>query len=142
MTSSASSDTKSTPPTLKVYQCPLNAPVPLPREHVTAQVGVEPLRPVVELDLVVTGAGHPGSVGCRTLVVVAKVTPNFGLRRRVQVGVAQVSVQEVEERLEGLDGVDGVRALAIGQHPRGIGRGQVSETGEAERCSPLRCGRE
>src|SRR5260370_5591995 len=50
------------------------------------------------------------------------------------------SVQQVEQRLEGLDGLDRVGALAVGEHPAGIGRGQVAEAGEAGRCATMRGG--
>ncbi len=62
------------------------------RQGVAGQVRGEPLRPVVELRLVVAQARHPGPVGRRGLVVVAEVAPYLGLHRGIQVRVAQVAV--------------------------------------------------
>ena len=112
------------------------------RQGVAGQVRGESLRPVVELHLVIAGAGHPGLAGGRRLVVVAEVAPHLGLDRRVQVGVAQVAVEQVEQRLEGLHRLDRVGALAVGEHPVGVRRGQVAEAGEAERRAALRRGPE
>ena len=90
----------------------------------------------------VARARHPRPVRGRRLVVVAEVPPYLGLHGRVQVRVAQIPVQQVKQRLEGLDGLDRVRALAVGEHPVGVRRGQVAEAGEAERRPAVRCGAE
>ena len=111
-------------------------------QRVAGQIRGEPLRAVVELHLVVAQAWHPGPVSGRGLVVVAEVAPHLGLHGRVQVRVAQVAVEQVEQRLEGLDHLDRVRALAVGEDPGGVRRGQVAEAGEAERCPAVRGGPE
>ena len=108
------------------------------RQRVAGQIGGESLRPVVELHLVVARARHPGPVGGRRLVVVAEVAPHLGLHGGVQVRVAQVAVQQVEQRLEGLDGLHRVGALAVGEHPAGVRCGEVAEAGEAERRAAAR----
>ena len=115
---------------------------PVVRQGVAGQVGGEALRAVVELHLVVAQARHPGPVRGGGLVVVAEVAPHLGLGRGVQVRVAQVAVEQVEQRLEGFHRLDCVRALAVGEHPRGVGRGQVAEAGEAERGPARRRGAE
>jgi hypothetical protein len=106
---------------------------PVIRQRVASQVRGESLRPVAELHLVVTRARHPRPVRGRGLIVAAEVTPDAGLAGGVQVRVAQIAVQQVEQRLEGLHGLDRVGALAVGEHPVGVGRGQVAEAGETER---------
>jgi hypothetical protein len=112
------------------------------RQRVAGQVGGEPLRSVVEFHLVVAQARHPGPAGGRSLVVVAEVAPHLGLHGGVEIRVAQVAVQQVEQRLEGLDRVDRVGALPVGEHPGGVRRGQVAEAGEAERLPAVRGGAE
>ena len=52
--------------------------------------------------------------------------------RRVQVRVAQVPVEQVEQGLERLDRLDRVGALPVRQHPLRVRRGQVPEAGEPE----------
>ena len=111
-------------------------------QRVAGQVGREPLRPVAELHLVITQARHPRPVGRRRLVVVAEVAPHLRLDAGIEVRVAQIAVQQVEQRLEGLDRLHRVRALAVGEHPAGVRRAQVAEAGEAERRAALRCGAE
>ena len=49
---------------------------------------------------------------------------------------------EVEWRLERLDGADRVSGLAVGEHPRGVGRGEVAEAREPELLPALRRGGE
>jgi hypothetical protein len=115
---------------------------PVIRQRVAGQVRGEPLRPVVELHLVVARARHPRPVRGRGLVVAAEVTPHVGLAGGVLVRVAQIAVQQVEQRLEGLHGLDCVGALAVGEHPVGVGRGQVTEAGETERRPALGRGAE
>jgi hypothetical protein len=109
---------------------------------VTGEVRRVPLRPVAELHLVVAQAGHPRPVRGRRLVVVAEVPPHRRLGGDVEVGVAQVAVEQVKQGLEGLHGADRVGALTVGQHPLGVRRGQVTETGEPERRPPARRGPE
>ena len=49
-----------------------------------------------------------------------------------QVRVAQIPVEQVEQRLERLDRPHRVGALPVGQHPLRVRRGQVPEAGEPE----------
>ena len=121
---------------------PLERPEPVGRQGVPGQVRREPLRPVAELDLVVARHRHPRPVRGRGLVVVAEVPPYLRLRRRVQVRVAEVAVQQVEQRLELLHRADRVRGLAVGQDPVGVRGGEVAEAGEPERGPPLGRGAE
>ena len=112
------------------------------RQRVARQVRGESLRAVVELDFVVAGAGHPRTKRRRGLAVVAEVGPHRGLRRRVQVRVAEIAVQQVEQRLELLHGLDRKAALRRRENPGGVRGREVAVAGPAEgaRARGARCG--
>ena len=131
-TSSASRETNRADPTWNEYQRPLEPGRPVVRQEVAGQVGRVALRAVVELDLVIPGARHPGPERRRSLVVVAEVPPHLGLDRGVEVRVAEVPVEQVEQGLERFDRLDRVGALPVRENPRGVRRGQVPEAGEPE----------
>ena len=97
-----------------------------------------------ELGLVVAQRGHPRAVGRRARDVDAEVPPHARRVQHVQVGVAQVAVEQVEQRgaaavagvLDGAHRVEGVVAGLVPDVARGVqvpGRGgQVAVAGEAE----------
>jgi hypothetical protein len=91
---------------------------------------------------VVAGTRHPRAQRRRGLHVVAEVGPHRGLRGRVQVGVAEVAVEQVEQRLEALDRLHRVAALHRRQHPARDGRREVAVAGEAERVAAAARGAE
>ena len=107
-----------------------------------------------ELALVVAEGGHPRPVGRAARDVVAEVPPHARRVVDVQVGVAQVPVEQVEERralpvarvLDRGDREPGVVAGLVPDVPRGVevpGRGgQVAVAGEAELRPAVRRGLE
>src|SRR6185437_16293416 len=119
------------------------------------EVGLVADRAVALLVLVVAGGGHPRPVPGRAGVVreegVPGAHPVIG-----DVGVAEVSVEQVEERLYLLDAAHDVRGGWRGQTAdaggvrTGSGSGQpgdgrhglVAEAGEGERYAAGRCGTE
>ncbi len=121
---------------------PLEPLHPVAGQRVPGQVGRQRLLLVGRLRPVVARHRQPRSVRGRGLDVVPEVPPRLRLRRRVQVGVGQVRVEQVEQRLEALHRADRVGGLARRARPARVRRGQVAEAGEAERRPPLRRGTE
>ena len=113
-------------------------------------VRAEADRPVLLLDLVVAGGRHPRPVARRAGVVGEEVVPGAD-PVDVEVGVAEVAVEQVEQRGDGLDAVDdvlrgrrrvGVERGLAGGVPRDLRGGLVAEAGEGERRATRRCGAE
>ncbi len=104
-----------------------------------------------ELGLVVAEGRHPGAVGRGPGDVDAEVAPDTGGVQEVKVRVAEVAVEQVEERRAlavagALDGVHGVERVVAGLVPlvaggvqvEGRGR-EVTVGGEAELGASCRC---
>ena len=96
--------------------------------------------PVRDLVLVVARAGHPRPVAGGAHVVAEEARPGFH-RRVADVGVAEVPVQQVEERVGGLDGIHdvaGIRGPRAEALPDGQRHRLVAEAREAELLRPSR----
>jgi len=126
----------------------------LRRDAAGSMAGVAGDRVGAELGLVVAEGRHPGPVRGAARDVVAEVPPHARRVVHVEVGVAQVAVEQVEQRralavarvLDRGDRVPGVIAGLVPDVARGVEipgrRGQVAVAGEPELRPPGRRGLE
>src|SRR5262249_34611300 len=120
-------------------------PAPLRLAAVVGQrepslISVVAERAIATFVLVVARSRHPWSVARRPRVVLEAVRPG-GYPIRADVGVAEVTVQQMEERSQALDLVDHVSGPRRGGDAvPGHRRAQIPEAGEPERCPSRRRG--
>src|ERR1700722_18561040 len=81
----------------------------------------------------VCGARHPRSIRGRDLNVIGKITPDLGLRQRIQIGIREITIQQMKQRLKTLDGHHGKARLRIGERPDRVRSREIAETCPAKR---------
>ena len=102
------------------------------RQRISGEVGAESLRAVIEFDLMISGAGHPGSIRGRSLYVVAKIGPHRRLRRRIHIRVTQIAIEQVKQRFEAFHRFHGVATLGPGQRPGHVRSRKIAVAGPAK----------
>ena len=86
---------------------------------------------IAELVLVVARGGHPRPIACGHLVLEEEVAPRLGAIG-ADIGVAQVAVEQVEQRLHSFDLGRVVGGPRRGEAVAGFRRCLIAETREAE----------